>query len=103
MGNIFTHVTYKGNHPFLSKYKLKKPIDPGVIKSPAHYMHQLAEWYMDTKERPHAFLQLGGGIAADFPICVVPHLKEDFLIDLPPQEQERLVPTWAALFRGRRR
>jgi deoxyhypusine synthase len=31
----------------------------------------------ESKTAPIAFLQLGGGIAADFPICVVPSLKHD--------------------------
>jgi deoxyhypusine synthase len=36
------------------------------------------DWYMkESKDAPIAFLQLGGGISADFPICVVPSLKED--------------------------
>lgn len=97
MGNIFTHAAYNGKHPFLAKYRLKKPINPHVVKSSVCYMHSLAEWYMDsTKKHKHAFLQLGGGIAADFPICVVPHLKKDYLAEQSSQEQERLIPTWAA-------
>ena len=41
----------------------------------------LYDWYMETsKHHPVAFLQLGGGIAADFPICVVPSLKHDLRI-----------------------
>ena len=31
----------------------------------------------NAKDSSIAFLQLGGGIAADFPICVVPSLKHD--------------------------
>ena len=31
----------------------------------------------ESKNAPIAFLQLGGGISADFPICVVPSLKHD--------------------------
>lgn len=99
MGNIFAHATYDGDHPFLAKYKLDdpSPLNPNVVKSPVCYMHSLAQWYMDsTKELGHAFLQLGGGIAADFPICVVPHIKKDFLDGQSIEDQERLVPTWAA-------
>src|SRR3989339_150690 len=48
---------------------------------PQEYFHMLYDWYMKTsKSAPIAFLQLGGGIAADFPICVVPSLKHDLEI-----------------------
>lgn len=96
MGNIFTHACYDGNHEFLSKYKLKKPISPDVVNHSFRYMHALAEWYVDnTKEKGLAFLQLGGGIAADFPICVVPHIKKDFLWKRSAKFQEIAVRTWA--------
>jgi deoxyhypusine synthase len=96
MGNIFTHACYDGNHPFLSKYKLEKPISPEVVHHSFRYMHRLAEWYMDnTTEKGLAFLQLGGGIAADFPICVVPHLKKDFLWKQSEEIQEKMIRSWA--------
>lgn len=96
MGNIFSYYTYGGNHPFMAKYKQKKPISPEVVHHSFRYMHKLAEWYMDnTKNNGLAFVQLGGGIAADFPICVVPHLKKDYLADETNEEQERLIPPWA--------
>ena len=73
MGNIFTQACYNGKHPLLSQYKFPNgPISPSVVKLNIAYMHHLAEWYVDsTKDSSIAFLQLGGGIAADFPICVV--------------------------------
>lgn len=96
MGNIFTHACYDGNHPFLRRYKLRKPIDPSVVQPNICYMHELAEWYMSsTKKQGLAFFQLGGGIAADFPICVVPHIKKDFLFEKSSVVQDRLVPPWA--------
>lgn len=96
MGNIFAYYSYGGDHPFLSRYKQKQPISPEMIHHSFRYMHRLTEWYMDsTKERKHAFLQLGGGIAADFPICVVPHLKKDYLAEQSLELQEELIPTWA--------
>jgi len=97
MGNIFSSLCYNGNHPFLSKYKIEGgPIDPRVIKAPDAYMHNMAEWYMDTtKESSIAFLQLGGGISADFPICVVPHIKHDYLDGHTLEEKDRLVKPWA--------
>lgn len=96
MGNIFTHSCYSGNHPFLKKFKLEKPLSPDVVQHSFRYMHRLAEWYMDnTTEKGLAFLQLGGGIAADFPICVVPHIKKDYLWKKTQRFQEKVVRTWA--------
>lgn len=96
MGNIFAYFTYDGDHPFLKKYKQEKPIKISTIKHSFSYMHLLAEWYMDnTKKNGLAFLQYGGGIAADFSICVVPHLKKDFLDKLSIKVQEKLISAWA--------
>jgi deoxyhypusine synthase len=96
MGNIFAYYSYAGSHPFLSKYKQEKPINSSVVLSGFAYMHSLAEWYMDnTAEKKIAFLQLGGGIAADFPICVVPHIKKDYLADQSLEMQAKLVRSWA--------
>jgi deoxyhypusine synthase len=48
------------------------------MKGGLEYFTSLYDWYMEeSKDSPIAFLQLGGGIAADFPICVVPSLKHD--------------------------
>ena len=45
-------------------------------------MMNLAEWYMSTtKKSSVGFFQIGGGIAGDFPICVVPMLSQDLLHD----------------------
>ncbi len=74
MGNIFASYTYGGAH----KRKNDIILDPGVMKSGLEYFHLMYDWYMkESKTAPIAFLQLGGGIAADFPICVVPSLKHD--------------------------
>lgn len=96
MGNIFTHACYDGNHSFLSKYKLEKPISGSIVKHNFAYMHHLAAWYMNNarEESKIAFLQLGGGIAADFPICVVPHIKHDYLADETDQKKDELVVPW---------
>jgi len=74
MGNIFASYTYDG------KYRKDKGlvISPDVMKSGLEYFTSLYDWYMETaKDAPVAFLQLGGGIAADFVICAVPSLKHD--------------------------
>ncbi|HAC08592.1 MAG TPA: deoxyhypusine synthase, partial [Phycisphaerales bacterium] len=49
--------------------------DPTLIKGGIEYMIELAAWYTEfTRERSLGFFQVGGGIAGDFPICVVPML-----------------------------
>ena len=66
MGNIF------------ASYCLKGELDPSTMKSGIEYMMWLAEYYMDNAgEEGIGFFQIGGGIAGDFPICVVPMLYQD--------------------------
>lgn len=74
MGNIFASYTYNGPH----KPKGDITLDGSVMKSGLEYFHLMYDWYLqESKKSPIAFLQLGGGISADFPICVVPSLKHD--------------------------
>jgi deoxyhypusine synthase len=74
MGNIFASYTYNG--PL--KKKGDTVLSGSVMKSGLEYFHLMYDWYNETsKNHPIAFLQLGGGIAADFPICVVPSIKHD--------------------------
>jgi deoxyhypusine synthase len=48
------------------------------MKSGIDYMVSIAEWYRrDGGEHGFGFFQVGGGIAGDFPICVVPMLEQD--------------------------
>jgi len=96
MGNIFSYYTYNGSHPLLSQYAQEHPISAEVVHHSFRYMHRLAAWYQDNaKGEGLAFLQLGGGIAGDFPICVVPHLKKDYLADESTDTQESLIRPWA--------
>lgn len=49
-----------------------------TIRSGVEYMMHLAGWYQDlSQSSPIGFFQIGGGIAGDFPICVVPMLEQD--------------------------
>ncbi|HKK22587.1 MAG TPA: deoxyhypusine synthase family protein [Pseudohaliea sp.] len=49
-----------------------------VMKGGIDYMVSLADWYArEGGEHGFGFFQLGGGIAGDFPICVVPMLEQD--------------------------
>ena len=42
------------------------------------YMMELTTWYRDTAaQHGIGFFQIGGGIAGDFPICVVPMMRQD--------------------------
>ena len=49
-----------------------------TVRTGIEYMLALAEWYTTTtKGKSIGFFQIGGGIAGDFPICVVPMLHQD--------------------------
>jgi len=66
MGNIF------------ASYCLKGELKPATMKSGIEYMTYLAEWYTrEATDLGVGFFQIGGGIAGDFPICVVPMLYQD--------------------------
>jgi len=72
VGNIFAAYSYDK----------KENISSSVVKSGVSYMHSMYDWYQSSSKKPGiAFLQLGGGIAGDFPICVVPSLKHDLYLD----------------------
>lgn len=66
MGNIF------------ASYCIKNELDPFIMKSGIEYMMWLADYYTENAgEEGIGFFQIGGGIAGDFPICVVPMLYQD--------------------------
>ena len=52
-----------------------------VVLSGLHAMQALADWYRED-DSPTGLLQVGGGISGDFPICVVPMLRQDVGIDV---------------------
>ena len=56
-----------------------------TVRTGIEYMQMLAAWYQRTApQSPVGFFQIGGGIAGDFPICVVPMLHQDLqLPDIP--------------------
>jgi deoxyhypusine synthase len=48
------------------------------MKSGIEYMVALSEWYRaNSSGKGVGFFQIGGGIAGDFPICVVPMMYQD--------------------------
>jgi len=62
--------------------------DVHTVRSGIEYMIELAGWYQrTTAQAPLGFFQIGGGIAGDFPICVVPMLHQDLRLNH--------VPLWA--------
>ena len=57
---------------------MKKEVKATTMKSGIEYMGWLADWYIANSEgKGIGFFQIGGGIAGDFPICVVPMLYQD--------------------------
>ncbi|MDE0707642.1 MAG: deoxyhypusine synthase family protein [Candidatus Poseidoniales archaeon] len=69
LGNIFAARVIDGT------------VNVNAILSGTHYMLALTTW---IREHPsNGFLQVGGGIAGDFPICVVPMLRQDLGEDVP--------------------
>ena len=64
---------------------MKKDLsNPHIVKGGIEYMMMLADWYQATSAKSSiGFFQVGGGIAGDFPICVVPMLQQDMEVDTP--------------------
>jgi deoxyhypusine synthase len=52
-----------------------------IVLSGLHAMQALADWYRED-DSPTGLLQVGGGIAGDFAICVVPMLRQDVGINV---------------------
>jgi deoxyhypusine synthase len=66
LGNIF------------ASYCIKGELKASTMKSGIEYMMWLADYYTNNAgEEGIGFFQIGGGIAGDFPICVVPMLAQD--------------------------
>jgi len=102
MGNVFVANVIRGSLPNI-----------GLVRGGLEYMQELADWYIQTTmgqpiadlraghgdgmrrgERGSAipadqakttvgFFQIGGGIAGDFPICVVPMIHQDLELPCP--------------------
>lgn len=75
LGNIFALKCIRGE------------LNPNILKNGIEYMIWLSDWYRkNCIGKGIGFFQIGGGIAGDFPICVVP-----MLYDQPWHE----VPCWS--------
>ena len=63
---------------FVSQVKKNNLRNISTVKSGLETMSFLIEWYRETsKDTSIGFFQIGGGIAGDFPICVVPLIRQD--------------------------
>ncbi len=70
-----------------TSYCLTGELTPSTVKGGIEYMMFLADWYPQAaKDQGVGFFQIGGGIAGDFPICVVPMINQDL---------EKEVPLWS--------
>ena len=70
---------------FFASYCIEGKLNPRTMKSGVEYMIELSQWYQDNGGlNGVGFFQIGGGIAGDFPICVVPMLHQDLEMDHVP-------------------
>ncbi|HLU17238.1 MAG TPA: deoxyhypusine synthase family protein [Edaphocola sp.] len=61
-----------------ASYCIKGELKPSTVKSGIEYMMYLTDWYRENSGgKGVGFFQIGGGIAGDFPICVVPMMYQD--------------------------
>ncbi len=73
LGNIFAAHCLKGDVRHVH-----------TVRTGIEYMMYLADWYQQNADgKGVGFFQIGGGIAGDFPICVVPMLEQDLRQDTP--------------------
>jgi deoxyhypusine synthase len=66
-----------------------KQLKPSTMKSGMEYMTYAMEWYTEAGKDGWGIFQIGGGIAADFILCLVPTMNQDFRGIFPP------VPLWS--------
>lgn len=72
LGNVFAAQVIAGE------------LEPSLIRTGVEYMAELASWYRETASLGSiGFFQIGGGIAGDFAICVVPLIQLDLRESCP--------------------
>jgi deoxyhypusine synthase len=70
LGNVFVASALRGE------------VDYNCMRSGLELMGTLVDWYKaNTVDSSMGFFQIGGGIAGDFPICVVPLIQQDMRED----------------------
>ena len=73
LGNFFVSHHLMGNLEHLD-----------TVQGGLHAMKRLTAWYRGVcGDHGVGFFQIGGGIAGDFPICVVPMMNQDLQWDVP--------------------
>jgi len=73
LGNVYAAHVMRGD---LGHY--------GSVKTGPAVLELLADWYRETSRAgPVGFFQVGGGISGDFPIAVVPMLRQDLKESVP--------------------
>lgn len=73
---------------FFASHCIEGLLSPSILKGGIHYMIELASWYEENSRNAQiGFFQIGGGIAGDFPICVVPMLHQDL--------GKKNIPVWS--------
>ncbi len=76
LGNIITARIYEGK------------VSPSVVRTGVQYMLEVIKWYKETsKNNKMGFFQIAGGIAGDFPVCVVPLIQQDL--------EDESIPKWS--------
>ena len=80
LGNTFASHVIRAERRSRERSKIVYTVRTGI-----EYMVELAHWYQATcRKHSIGFFQIGGGIAGDFPICVVPMLEQSLKIpDIP--------------------
>jgi deoxyhypusine synthase len=78
LGNIFVALTRERGQNYYGE-SIK---NISTVKSGLEAMSSLVDWYIEaSKDCEIGFFQIGGGIAGDFPICVVPLIQQDLKVD----------------------
>ena len=73
LGNIFAARVFDGS-----------VMNHSAVITGTGQMERLIRWYLDqASQSPTGFFQIGGGIAGDFPICVVPLIRQDLRKEIP--------------------
>ena len=73
LGNIYAARVFDGSVP-----------NHSAVITGTGQMERLIHWYRDhAANSPVGFFQIGGGIAGDFPICVVPLIRQDLREHIP--------------------
>ena len=72
LGSIFSSLCMRGK------------LSPAAMRGGIDYLLELAAWYRRASaDHPMGFFQIGGGIAGDFAICVVPMIRQDLGENVP--------------------